>query len=73
MTTRTLILQGARDVLGNRETVAGYDLSPTITINWADDGNHDLVPRKRSGFTQQENWQQALSQIQQFITTEKAA
>lgn len=73
MTTRALILQGERDALGNRETVAGYDLSPEITISWLDDGNHDLIPRKRSGFTQEANWQQALDQIWQFITTEKAA
>ena len=72
MTTRALIIQGERDAMGNRETVAGYDLSPEIRISWADDGNHDLVPRKRSGFTQENNWQQALRHIHQFITQEKA-
>ncbi|MBL4767441.1 MAG: alpha/beta fold hydrolase [Rhodobacteraceae bacterium] len=73
MTTRALIVQGDRDAMGNRETVTGYDLSPAIRVSWADDGNHDLVPRKRSGFTQEANWQQAIQNILQFITQAKGA
>ena len=37
--TPTLILQGERDALGNREDVAGYDLSKAITVHWLGDGD----------------------------------
>lgn len=66
--TPTLIVQGERDALGNKDTVLGYDLSDKIKISWAADGNHDLIPRKRSGFTEQGNWDQAIQQITQFMT-----
>ena len=51
----TLICQGERDVMGSREEVAGYTLSPAIDILWAPDGDHDLKPRKASGHTLAEN------------------
>jgi len=65
--TPALILQGERDAMGNRETVMAYDLSDQITFHWANDGNHDLSPRKRSGFSQEENWAHALEKITDFI------
>ena len=49
--TRCLILQGERDPFGTKEQVAGYALSPTITLQWLADGDHSLAPRVRSGFT----------------------
>ena len=42
----TLVCQGTRDPLGNREEVAGYSLSPAIEVLWLEDGDHDLKPRK---------------------------
>ena len=45
--TPTLICQGTRDSLGNREEVAGYVLSKSIEVLWLEDGDHDLKPRKR--------------------------
>jgi uncharacterized protein len=52
MSCPALIVQGTRDVMGTREEVAGYDLSPAIEVLWLDDGDHDLKPRKAvSGFT----------------------
>ena len=45
-----LILQGTRDPFGTQADVAAYDLGPMVTVDWLQDGNHDLVPRKSSGF-----------------------
>lgn len=64
--TPTLILQGERDSLGNREEVTGYELSATIRIHWLPDGDHSLKPRKRSGRTQQQNWEEAITEITNF-------
>ena len=50
-----LICQGERDPFGRREEVAGYDLPSTVTLHWLPDGNHDLVPRRASGVTAQDN------------------
>ena len=49
--TPTLIVQGERDAMGSRETVAGYALSPAIHLQWLQAGDHDLKPLKASGFT----------------------
>jgi uncharacterized protein len=52
MTCPALIVQGTRDIMGTREEVAGYTLSPAIEILWLEDGDHDLKPRKAvSGFS----------------------
>ncbi|WP_270727110.1 alpha/beta family hydrolase [Shimia sp. Alg240-R146] len=45
--TPTLICQGTRDPFGTREDVASYTLSEQIALSWAEDGDHDLKPRKR--------------------------
>lgn len=50
--TPTLICQGARDQFGSKDEVSAYELSLSIQLNWFEDGDHDLKPRKRvSGFT----------------------
>ncbi len=64
--TPTLILQGERDPFGNREEVKGYELSPAIRIHWLADGGHDLKPRKSSGRTQEQNWNEAVQAISEF-------
>lgn len=46
-----LIVQGTRDPLGSREEVAGYTLDPRLQLVWLEDGDHDLKPRRKSGFT----------------------
>ncbi len=66
--TKTLILQGERDPLGNQDDVAGYQLSLQIEIFWLPDGDHGLKPRKKSGFTEQQNWQLALEKSRSFLT-----
>lgn len=47
--TPTLIMQGERDALGNRQTVEKYELSSVIDIQWVPTGNHDLKPLKSLG------------------------
>lgn len=50
--TPALIVQGTRDPFGTRPEVEGYTLSKAIRILWLEDGDHDLVPRKKlSGFS----------------------
>jgi predicted alpha/beta-hydrolase family hydrolase len=47
--TPTLIVQGERDALGNREAVEGYVLSSSIELLWLPTANHDLKPLKVAG------------------------
>lgn len=49
------IFQGERDPMGAKEEVLGYLLPSAVKLHWLADGNHDLKPRKVSGFTQQEH------------------
>ena len=67
LATLTLIVQGERDPFGGRDEVPGYALSPAITVHWAQDGDHDLAPRKRSGLTLEENLQASVSAIADWI------
>jgi hypothetical protein len=65
--TPTLILQGTRDPLGNREEVAGYPLAAVVRLHWLEDGEHSFKPRKASGRTEVENLQDAVAEILDFI------
>jgi predicted alpha/beta-hydrolase family hydrolase len=65
--TRTLICQGARDPFGDQTEVAGYQLSPAVSIHWLEDGDHSFKPRKLSGRTEEQNWQEALDAIAGFV------
>ncbi|WP_339516812.1 alpha/beta family hydrolase [Pseudomonas sp. RL_15y_Pfl2_60] len=65
--TRTLIVQGERDALGDRQAVVGYDLSPAIGLKWLEAADHDLKPLKRSGFTHSQHLQSAANEIAAFI------
>ncbi len=62
-----LICQGERDPFGSRAEVASYPLSGSIELCWLPDGNHDLVPRKSSGYTAEQNWNAAVSAIAGFV------
>jgi predicted alpha/beta-hydrolase family hydrolase len=55
------IFQGERDPMGNRTEVNDYVLPSTVEISWLEDGNHDLKPRKISGFTQSDHIDSALN------------
>ncbi|ATH82526.1 alpha/beta hydrolase [Ectopseudomonas mendocina] len=61
--TPTLIVQGERDALGNREAVAGYDLSPAIALHWLQAADHDLKPLKASGFSHEQHLDSAAQVI----------
>jgi predicted alpha/beta-hydrolase family hydrolase len=65
--TPALIIQGERDPFGTREDVAQYDLSPSITLHWMEDGDHSLVPRKKSGRTLAQNMAEAIESCVRFI------
>jgi predicted alpha/beta-hydrolase family hydrolase len=67
--TPTLILQGTRDPFGTPDEVAGYALSPAIRVQWIEDGDHSLVPRKASGRTRAGNLQTAVEAIAAFVTS----
>ncbi len=64
--TPTLILQGTRDTLGNFEDVAGYDLPDCVSVHWLEDGDHGFKPRKKSGRSEEQNWQEAIDAFVAF-------
>lgn len=64
--TPTLICQGTRDTLGNQEEVAEYSLSKQVSLHWLEDGNHDLKPRVKSGFTHAQHMQAAAVAVASF-------
>jgi predicted alpha/beta-hydrolase family hydrolase len=66
--TRTLIVQGERDALGNRETVEAYTLSPSIEVAWLAAGDHDLKPLKVSGFTHEQHLASAAQKVAEFLS-----
>lgn len=66
--TPTLIVQGTRDALGCREEVDGYRLSPAIRLHWLEDGDHDLKPRVKSGFTHNQHIQSCVDAMVVFMT-----
>lgn len=65
--TPTLVVQGERDRLGDRDTVAGVTLSPAIRIRWLPDGDHGFKPRKASGLTEAENLDAAIDAVARFV------
>ncbi|MGE0025226.1 MAG: alpha/beta family hydrolase [Hyphomicrobium sp.] len=66
LTCPALIVQGERDPFGGVAEVAGYGLAPSITVQWATDGDHDLKPRKSSGATLDSNLAAAVEEIARF-------
>ncbi|MFV8783184.1 alpha/beta family hydrolase [Microbulbifer sp. SA54] len=72
LTCPTLVVQGTRDALGNREEVDGYPLSPAIECCWLDDGDHDFKPRRASGFTQSQHWQSAAERAVAFMRAQES-
>ena len=65
--TPTLIVQGERDALGNRQAVQGYELSPNIEVMWRVAGDHDLKPLKASGFSHEQHLEAAAVQVAEFL------
>jgi hypothetical protein len=67
MRTPTLIVQGTRDSLGKPEEVAGYALSKAIRLHWLEAGDHDFKPTKASGRTLEQNWQEGIAAVAEFV------
>ncbi|GAA0204540.1 alpha/beta fold hydrolase [Kangiella japonica] len=65
--TPTLILQGTRDPFGKPDEVAGYQLSPQISVEWLGDGNHSFETLKRSALTTEDTWRLAAQKTHHFI------
>lgn len=65
--TPTLIVQGERDALGNREAVERYALSPAIEVQWLATGDHDLKPLRASGFSHEQHLQAAADKVARFL------
>lgn len=65
-----LILQGERDPFGKREEVEGYTLPLRATLAWLADGDHDFVPRRASGLTQQNLIDEAARRAASFVRAE---
>jgi hypothetical protein len=65
--TKTLIVQGTRDPFGAPEEIASYTLSPAIRVHYIDDGDHSLIPRKKSGRSEMDAWQEALGVALAFL------
>ncbi len=69
LATRTLVIQGTRDTLGSREEIAAYVLSPSIRVLFLEDGDHSFKPRKSSGRTYAQNFQEAVAEITAFCAS----
>ncbi|VVO10768.1 alpha/beta family hydrolase [Pseudomonas fluorescens] len=65
--TPTLIVQGERDALGNRQAVEGYELAPSIEVYWLVAADHDLKPLKASGFTHEQHLESAADKVCEFL------
>ncbi|HSC84987.1 MAG TPA: alpha/beta family hydrolase [Pseudomonas sp.] len=65
--TRGLIVQGERDAMGNRQTVAGYTLAPSLRLHWLATGDHDLKPLKASGYSHEQHMAAAADAVRDFL------
>ena len=63
------IIQGERDKLGNKLEVQSYSLPESIQWLWLEDGDHDLKPRVKSGFTHQQHLQSVVMHLSHYIKT----
>lgn len=71
--TPTLICQGTRDTMGSQEVVEPLTLSKAISYHWAEDGDHSLKPRKKSGRTEEQNRTETLEAMVSFLYKLKGA
>ena len=66
--TPTLVIQGERDAMGNREDVNTYALSKQLQLAWMPDGDHSFKPRKRSGRSELQNLNLAVEHMHDFLS-----
>lgn len=62
-----LIVQGERDALGNKEEINQYEISEFCQVIFVEDGDHNLKPRVRSGFSHEQHINTAIAEIERFI------
>ncbi|MEL6343054.1 MAG: alpha/beta family hydrolase [Myxococcota bacterium] len=67
MKAPTLIVQGTRDPMGRPDEVDEYNLSEAVTVQWIEDGDHSLKPRRRSGRTLEQNLAAAVAATVTFL------
>ena len=66
--TRTLVIQGTRDVHGTEAEVRAYGLTAPIELLWLPDGNHRFVPRVRSRLSERRHIEAAGRAAVSFVT-----
>jgi len=66
-TKPTLILQGERDPLGNKEEVTSYEISNRCRVVFFEDGDHDLKPRVKSGYRLEQHVSAAIDEFVRFV------
>jgi predicted alpha/beta-hydrolase family hydrolase len=54
-------------MFGTREDIGGYLLSPSIRIEWLEDGDHSFKPRKGSGFSEKDHLARAVALVSEFV------
>ena len=62
-----LIIQGERDALGSKVEIKDYAISDLCQVVYLPDGDHDLKPRIKSGYTHQQHLATAIEKISEFI------
>ncbi|HBS41689.1 MAG TPA: alpha/beta hydrolase [Oceanospirillales bacterium] len=67
LNTPVLIAQGTRDAMGTQDEVAAMALDKALEFVWLADGNHDLKPRKASGFSHDEHLQTTAAAVAAFV------
>ncbi len=65
--TPAIFCQGERDTFGTRAEVAAFYLSSKIEFEWMPDGDHSFKPRKKSGFTYEQNMAVAIESVAAFV------
>lgn len=68
LTVPMLVLQGSRDKLGDHDLVSGLSLPNLVETKWFEDGDHDLKPRKASGFSHDQHIDQAIELAAKFVS-----
>ena len=67
LVTPVLMVQGTRDAMGSQEEVRVMTLDDALEYVWLEDGNHDLKPRKASGFSHQDHMSRAAEAVADFV------
>lgn len=67
VTVPMAIVQGTRDALGSQDEVLNLSIPNELEFLWLEDGDHDLKPRVKSGFTHQQHLEKTIQFCADFI------